>query len=66
MNFFVVVLFCFVVFFLIDTLCDPPCLRGQFCDEISGRCVCDDTRRDVQRCYERAGTSFNCLYQVII
>ncbi|KAL9958730.1 hypothetical protein ACROYT_G035784 [Oculina patagonica] len=37
-----------------DTLCDPPCLHGQFCDEIGGRCICNDTKRDVQRCYERA------------
>ena len=42
-------------FLLLDSLCDPPCLRGQYCDEISGKCVCDVTKRDVQRCYERAG-----------
>lgn len=44
-----------LLLFLLDTLCDPPCLHGQFCDEISGKCICNDTRRDVQRCYESAG-----------
>ncbi|XP_073231074.1 uncharacterized protein [Porites lutea] len=42
------------VLYPFDSLCDPPCLRGQYCDEISGKCVCDVTKRDVQRCYERA------------
>ena len=50
---------------LTDTLCDVPCVRGQHCDEICGKCVCDATKRDVQRCYERAGTYFDHLCIVV-
>lgn len=40
---------------LSDSLCDPPCLEGETCNEISGKCVCHPTRRDEEICRRRQG-----------
>ncbi|XP_048583941.1 uncharacterized protein LOC5510390 isoform X2 [Nematostella vectensis] len=36
-----------------ETMCDPPCLRGEQCDEELGVCVCDDSKRDVEWCNKK-------------
>ncbi|XP_031558188.1 protein sidekick-2-like, partial [Actinia tenebrosa] len=36
-----------------DSLCDPPCLKGERCDEVLNKCVCDLGRRDYKLCLER-------------
>ncbi|XP_048582741.1 uncharacterized protein LOC5513116 isoform X3 [Nematostella vectensis] len=41
------------VMYIGDTLCDPPCITGEFCDEILGICICDESKRDVELCYRR-------------
>ena len=48
--------------FLADSLCDPPCLEGETCNEIAGKCVCDPTRRDEEMCRRRQGKS-SLMYQ---
>ena len=36
-----------------DTLCVPTCLKGEICNEIVGKCICDPTLRDVEWCKAR-------------
>ena len=36
-----------------DTLCVPACLKGEICNEIVGKCICDPTLRDVEWCKAR-------------
>jgi len=39
----------------IDSLCDPPCVEGERCDEINGRCICDPALRHEEICRLRQG-----------
>ncbi|XP_048577863.1 uncharacterized protein LOC5514077 isoform X2 [Nematostella vectensis] len=41
------------VLFLGDSMCDPLCLKGEYCDEHLGKCVCDERQRDVEMCAKR-------------
>ena len=38
-----------------DSICSLPCVKGEICDEIVGKCVCDPSLRDVEWCRLRKG-----------
>ncbi|XP_074627543.1 uncharacterized protein LOC141885641 [Acropora palmata] len=35
-----------------DSVCEPPCFHGQYCDEITGQNICNSTLRDEEWCRE--------------
>lgn len=44
-------------FFSVDYKCDPPCREDEYCDEISGECVCHSSLRGEEICKLRQGRS---------
>ena len=40
-----------------DIVCELPCLLGQYCDEVTGQCICDSSLRDEEWCWKRQSTA---------